>query len=96
MPNKCCVAFCNSNYDSSKDSYVTVYSFPNNEEERKKWLNAIPNKIENLSKSMKVCSRHWPPNAPMKKAFQSRMEVRIIINFNFWYGKINFPSKITL
>lgn len=45
MPRKCSVAFCDSNYNSVTCE-VTIYGFPQDPDELKKWLSALPNKIE--------------------------------------------------
>lgn len=42
MPLKCCVPECESNYKSSGGVYVSVYKLPSDENERKKWISAIP------------------------------------------------------
>lgn len=45
MPNKCCVPHCRGNYDST--CKVRVFRFPQDEEQRRKWVRAIPR--ENFS-----------------------------------------------
>jgi hypothetical protein len=45
MPNKCCVAFCSSNYASTEKT-VPAYHFPVDHDECQQWLHALPNKIE--------------------------------------------------
>ena len=41
MVLKCCVPNCNRNYAASKDK-VPVYKLPQNNEDKKKWIVAIP------------------------------------------------------
>ena len=67
MPKKCSVGNCRGNYTSESEK-VTVFSFPTDENERKRWLNALPNIIppEHVTKNMGVCCRHWPPDARTK------------------------------
>ena len=59
MPLKCCVPNCNSNYKTSKEK-VSVYKFPRDEEERKKWKSAIPRVNLEVTNFTAVCRHHWP------------------------------------
>jgi hypothetical protein len=54
---------CNSNYKSSGGEFVSVYKFPQNDEERKKWISAIPRQNLVVSKYTAVCRKHWPEDA---------------------------------
>ena len=62
MVLKCCVPNCESNYASSNDK-VPVYKFPQNNEDKKKWIAAIPRANLVVSKYTPVCRKHWPENA---------------------------------
>lgn len=64
MPRKCSVGFCKSNYDSTMEK-IRVYSFPTDEEEKQKWLNVLPNRIEKVTRYIGICANHWPENSPM-------------------------------
>ena len=66
MPRKCCVIHCKGNYDSS-DSKVTVYGFPNEEEERNRWVRALPNTIKKVTQYIGICASHWPEDTEMVK-----------------------------
>ncbi|KAK7872254.1 hypothetical protein R5R35_012109 [Gryllus longicercus] len=61
MPRRCCVPGCNSNYDSflKTNKPVTTFSFPKDEERRKKWLLAIRRKNWMPSASSSVCAEHF-------------------------------------
>ena len=63
MPLKCCVPECESNYKSSGGVYVSVYKLPSDENERKKWISAIPRANIVITKYTAVCRRHWPDDA---------------------------------
>lgn len=44
MPRKCSVYGCNANYDTTKEK-CTVYSFPEDENMQKRWIDSLPNQI---------------------------------------------------
>ena len=62
MVLKCCVPNCGSNYASSNDK-VPVYKLLQNNEDKKKWIAAIPRANLVVSKYTAVCRKHWPKNA---------------------------------
>ena len=64
MPLKCCVPKCNSNYKTSAEA-VSVYKFPKDEEEKKKWLRVIPRVNMTVTKYTAVCKKHWPESCKM-------------------------------
>ena len=39
---------------------ITVYGFPTDPVECDTWVNALPNKIEKVTKFIGVCRKHWP------------------------------------
>lgn len=57
MPFKCCVPGCKGNYNSGPK--VQVFSFPNEENLRKKWIISIPRKDFVPTKNSKVCKLHF-------------------------------------
>ncbi|GBN64872.1 hypothetical protein AVEN_38805-1 [Araneus ventricosus] len=57
MPCKCSVTPCRGNYYESNQ--VAVFSFPNDERLRERWLHAIPKKDFNITKNSKVCEEHF-------------------------------------
>lgn len=59
MPRKCCVPGCKSNYLTSKENYVTTFSFPKDEARRAQWLRAIPRKDWTPSSGACVCRKHF-------------------------------------
>ena len=59
MPFKCCVFNCDSNYDSTSGK-VTVFRFPDNADERERWINSLPNDGFQFTVSKRICSKHWP------------------------------------
>ena len=65
MPLKCCVPKCNGNYDSTA-AKVSVYCFPKDEENCKKWISAIPRVGLEVTKYTVVCEKHWPKSAKFK------------------------------
>ena len=46
MPKKCSVGYCNSNYDSASNEYISISSFPTDSEEANTWLAKLPNVID--------------------------------------------------
>ena len=65
MPYKYCVRKYKSNYfseEKKKNGKVSVYRFPLDEEERKKWIRAIPPENLVADNNTRVCRYHWPPN----------------------------------
>ena len=62
MGRKCSTVFnnetCKSGYKGEK-SYYRVLSFPTDAEERSRWLNSLPNRIDNATQNMGICERHW-------------------------------------
>lgn len=75
MPYKCCVGNCTSNYATDVDEYTTMYSFPKDDDSKKKWLLALPNRIENVTSNHRICSKHWPEDCKKEKPYKSRREV---------------------
>lgn len=71
MPNKCCVAGCKTYHKlqekENQTGNISLYSFPKNIDDRERWLAALPNKVFEPSKNMKVCSRHWETETDMIK-----------------------------
>ena len=59
---KCCVPNCKSNYASSNDE-DPAYKLPQNNEDKKKWIAAIPRANLVVSKYMAVFRKHWRKNA---------------------------------
>ncbi|XP_047108465.1 THAP domain-containing protein 5-like [Schistocerca piceifrons] len=60
MPEKCCAPGCNSNYKSSKEEgYISVFRFPTEEENRKRWTRNIPRKDWTPSNRSVVCIKHF-------------------------------------
>ena len=40
----------------------TMYPFPSDPESRQMWVNALPNKLTEVTVNMAVCIKHWPEN----------------------------------
>nr|XP_012225401.1 PREDICTED: uncharacterized protein LOC105673967 [Linepithema humile] len=57
MPFKCCVPNCNGNYKNGPK--VATFSFPKNEEIKRKWLRAICRQNFCPTNSSKVCELHF-------------------------------------
>ena len=62
MVLKYCVPNSKSNYAFSNDK-VPVYKLPQNDENKKKWIAAIPGAKFVVLKYTAVCGKHWPENA---------------------------------
>ena len=62
MVNKCSVKGCKSNYRSNKSPYVPVYKLPEHTEDKKRWMEAISDNVENITRNTRICRLHWPPN----------------------------------
>lgn len=60
MPRKCCVPKCTTNYKTGARG--TVFRFPDDMEEKEKWLRSIPRKRKGFTvkKNTVVCENHWP------------------------------------
>lgn len=95
MPRKCSAGYCKGNY-SSTNTKVRVYGFPTDTEECNRWLAALPNKIEKVTKNMGICQAHWPPDTPMtdnirfprpKKPHQSSIVHLQFIELSIWIDK---------
>ena len=59
MGFKCCVPLCKSNYKTS-DTKVSIYRFPVDIDEKKRWIKAIPRSNLVVNKNTVVCRLHWP------------------------------------
>ena len=81
MPRKCCTMFdskaCRTNYDATKTHPFeggTVFGFPSDLEEQKRWEMSLPNKLRASSKdkngrigrNVGVCYKHFRPDCPTK------------------------------
>ncbi|XP_049957960.1 uncharacterized protein LOC126474532 [Schistocerca serialis cubense] len=70
MPEKCCVPGCNSNYKSSnEEGYISVFRFPTEEENRKRWTRNIPRKVSTPSNGSVVRIKHF------EESDESRAEI---------------------
>ena len=58
MVKKNCVTGCRGNYDSQNK--VQVFRLPQDEDERKRWLNAIPRDNTPNTQDTVICERHFP------------------------------------
>lgn len=66
MVNKCCVPKCDGNYvkkNNVGEKYLSMYKFPNSEEEKSLWMKAIPRANLKDLKDPRVCEKHWPSDA---------------------------------
>ena len=63
MGRKCSVFGCTTGYKTNPYN-GKVYSFPQDTEKRRLWINALPNLIkeENITEWMGVCDLQWPTN----------------------------------
>ncbi|XP_049816486.1 uncharacterized protein LOC126263437 [Schistocerca nitens] len=64
MVYKCCVPRCNGNYPNGPK--VHVFSFPNDENLRRKWIAAIHRDAFSPTKYSKVCELHFPKENVLK------------------------------
>ena len=65
MVKTCAVPNCKTGYKAGPKG-TSVFSFPTDDEERKRWIKSIPNQIDrnkNLS-NIGICSKHWPASFP--------------------------------
>ena len=70
MVNKCCVPRCNSNYNNKKNAnqgYIKSYTFPKDDNEKTKWISAIPRNNLIVTDHTVVCKLHWPENSEFIK-----------------------------
>ena len=71
MVRKCSVGGCKSGYASMKNEpKVTVYRFPKDLEEKRRWIKSLPNVLseDKVTRNMCLCALHFPPDVPMKQA----------------------------
>ena len=52
-------------YDDTKKketTKVSVYKFPTKDDEKRAWVNALPNmvKVEDVTENVVICEKHWP------------------------------------
>ena len=63
MVNSCSVYGCNFNYKTTGNgNYVTVFKFPDNTTKQTKWFRKLPNKDFQITKTSRVCIRHFEPH----------------------------------
>ena len=59
---------CDGNYanTNTKDREpVTIFTFPSNKDEERKWIESLPNLLTASSTSyLGICVRHWPEGYP--------------------------------
>ncbi|GFO25577.1 hypothetical protein PoB_005208200 [Plakobranchus ocellatus] len=72
MGKKCIVWNCKTGYASQKNLQVEkipLYKFPKDLEQRRKWVQNIPNKItvEEITENHAVCALHFRNDVPLKK-----------------------------
>ncbi|KAG5667539.1 hypothetical protein PVAND_015518 [Polypedilum vanderplanki] len=60
MPYKCSIKDCRSNFDSTSEK-VTVFNFPKDEKLLNKWLENIQLKSSIITKSSRICIKHFTP-----------------------------------
>ena len=78
MPDTFCVGGCKSNYATTireTGETVLVFSFPSDPEQRKLWIDRLPNIIQ-YSGSLRVCAKHW---SKIMRRFQ-RMDIYAPLN----------------
>ncbi|CAN7946523.1 unnamed protein product [Ixodes pacificus] len=66
MPYKCCVPKCQGNYDEG--SKVQVFSFPKDENQRQRWLRAIPRQDYEVTTGSVVCALHFHDSFIVRKS----------------------------
>lgn len=61
MPKRCSAPGCKSNYDSTvkTEGIVSAFKFPSDEEQRQRWIRAIPRSHWTPSASAVVCVKHF-------------------------------------
>ena len=68
MGRKCCVPKCRSGYSLTKSNTndekysISVFSFPENQELRRKWMRAIPRDNWEPTSNSGVCKQHFKPD----------------------------------
>ena len=71
MVYKCCVLGCKSNYEvrtkeyrdnNIKPPHVSMFTFPKDERLREEWIREIPNQNLKVTKSSRVCIKHFHAN----------------------------------
>lgn len=66
MPDKCCMPNCSSNYDNTKNAYVSVFAFPKDDETRQKWIKCVHRESFVPTKHSVVCIKHFSESSVIK------------------------------
>ena len=92
MPRKCCTFFngecCRTNYAATKTKPLeggTLYKFPENPDERQRWIQSLPNQSKSLkiTNNIRICYKHFPPDCP-KKIVPAGALVPTVAPFDIW------------
>lgn len=60
MPRSCCVVGCKTGYKSNHSTIkASTFSFPTDENLKKKWIDKIPRKDLIVTKNSTVCASHF-------------------------------------
>ena len=59
MVYTCCVPGCKSGCKPCQNEKISLLKLPNNEEHKQKWIAAIPHKNWQVTKTTKVCAKHF-------------------------------------
>ena len=79
MPGKCCVFACRINCDSTRSTAangaekIFVHRFPQETDERVKWINAVTNTNLTVNNNTVICELHWPKNFEIIKAHGGKL-----------------------
>ena len=61
--NSCSVYGCKFNYKTKrKVNYVTVFKIPDKTTKQEEWLRKLPNKGFQITKTSRVCIKHFEPH----------------------------------
>lgn len=74
----CCVPGCKTGYKSNKsDAKIALFQFPQNNDLKQKWINAIPRKNWTVTHTHRVCGLHFEDNDFVEISSDSKKRRRI-------------------
>ena len=104
MPRKCCIIWdgktCDGNYanTNTKDrEQATIFTFPSNKDEERKWIESLPNLLT-VSSTSYLGVRHWPEGYPAvtsKMAKRDPLSHHLFLEFlSYICNNVNIISHI--
>ncbi|XP_029340936.1 THAP domain-containing protein 6-like [Acyrthosiphon pisum] len=84
MPRSCCVVGCKTGYKSNHSTIkVSTFSFPTDENLKKKWINKIPRKDLIATKNSVVCASHFTDEQIIRTWTSGVGDKQVCINLKY-------------